>query len=337
MKKVKAKIALAVDSLFHGFAAAEHEITGPQSSSDEAKVVQNIGVGGVFNDLLETKETEAVKELRDKYYRVYRKSDEYLPEYDIITTSNGDKDFVLKGFKKKDSSFFVKHPPVFEEEDCYKLRTIQDNKHVVNKNGFVGVDDELPDDYFGHGLYDYQTTLTVHREEGVIPSFELDKFVTRMVVRNSDVDEKRAKVDLYLPTMASQFGKIDAILISKLHKMYETRDYRANFVEFTGIEWYSDKAWGAKDVELFKYENPKLTTINTFDGSFVLTYICDIVSDGFDLAEQYKTEALDEKYENEAPKKEQIDMYTIERKIERDKKKNKENKDVANENSDRPK
>ena len=73
---------------------------------------------------------------------------------------------------------------------------------------------------------------------------------------------------------------------------------------------------------LFKYKVLNLIGINKYDGSIVLTYLCEIIEDGKDLTEKYKTKELDEKYAIEAPKKETIDIFTYERKLKRDKEKN---------------
>ena len=51
--------------------------------------------------------------------------------------------------------------------------------------------------------------------------------------------------------------------------------------------------------------------------------MCNIIEDGKDLTEKYRTKELDEKYAIEAPKKDTIDIFVYKRKLERDKIKNK--------------
>ena len=121
----------------------------------------------------------------------------------------------------------------------------------------------------------------------------LDKFVTKIVVRKKQ-DINRAFVDFYLPTSASQFGKIDAILVSNLYTMFETKNYRSDLTEFEEIEWYSDKAWNSDDMCLFKYDDINLVDKNVFDGSFVFTFDCHIVSDGESIVEKYMTEEMED-------------------------------------------
>jgi hypothetical protein len=87
------------------------------------------------------------------------------------------------------------------------------------------------------------------------------------------------------------------------------------------IEWFSDKAWNSDDVRLFKYNDIKFIGIDIFDGSFVLSFDCNIVEDGKDLTEKFKTKELDEKYKSESQKHDVVEIFTYSRKMERDEKK----------------
>jgi hypothetical protein len=137
-------------------------------------------------------------------------------------------------------------------------------------------------------------------------------------------------VDLYFSIYASQFGKVDAILVSNLHRMFDEKNLRSDLTDFVSIEWYSDKAWNSEDVCHFKYDDVKLINIDIFDGNFVLTFDCNIVKDGVDLAEKFKTEELDEKYANEEAKHEAVDIFTLQRKMKRDEEKQKNDIDLDN-------
>lgn len=310
-KKIKTEATLLWHSLFHGMAAADAVMTQQTGGGNGVEINQQVKGGGVLQDLLDQKETQQVVEIRDKYYRILKEAD----KYSVTVTGNVGEDgiddenaMMFATAKKKTIADFMKHPPVFEEKG-YTLRTIQDNKHIANNNGIIGLNETIESNYFSTGLYDYQTTLTVERGE-FIPRFELDKFVTRMVVKNQDGTD-RAHVDFYLPTIASQFGKIDAILIANLNRMIAEKNFRSDIVDFKTIEWYSDKAWNSDDVCLFKYDDCHPVDMCVFDGSFVITFDCHIVNDGKYLPEKFKTKELDEKYASEAPKRDGIDIFTI--------------------------
>lgn len=314
LKKIYYNLKLLWHSIFYGMSGAEKIINAPGSTLNEVEVIQKQTGGGVFADMLEEKQTQQVKETVDAYYRVYKEADNW--DTSSITILGEDEEGVIFGnttrLRKKNKTDFMKHPPIFNPDNL-EIRTIQDNKHLEDKYN------TNPNQYFK-----YETTLKVFRDN-FTPRFEIDKIVKKMVVREYSKDI--ALVDLYIPSEASQFGKIDAIVISNIYSLKNEEKYKSDLVDFIGFEWYSDKGWNTEDVCLFKYEVIDLIGINIFDGSFVLTYNCKIIENGKDLTEKYKTKELDEKYLMEAPKTENVDVFAYARKIERDKEKNK-NKEI---------
>ena len=319
VKKIWYKLKLFWHGLFYGMSGAEKVFKGAVKTYEGIEVSQQQMGGSVFADLLEEKQTQQVKETVDAYYRIYKEADKWDTssltmdidhETGEIAFRNTDK------VKKKTKVDFMKMPEIFNPDNL-KVRTIQDNKHFEDKYN------DNP-----AFLYKYETTLRVFRDE-FTPRFEIDKIVKKMVVRETTVDGK-ALVDLYVPSEASQFGKIDAIVISNLHSLKNEKRYKSDLIDFIGFEWYSDKGWNTEDVCLFKYNVVDLIGINVFDGSIVLTYFCNIVEDGKDLSEKFKTKELDEKYSTEAPKREDIDIFTYTRKMERDKNKKNNELDLDN-------
>ena len=315
LRKIWYKLKLIWHGLFYGLSGAEKFFNGVTNQSDGIEVTQRQSGGGVFADLLEEKQTQEVKETIDTYYRVYKKSDEY--DTSVIKIIGEDENGVIfapiNRLKKKTKADFIQCPPIFNPDGANVI-TIQDNKHYE--------DNYNTNPSF---LYKYETTLKVSREE-FTPRFEIDKIVKKIVVREHNYG--KVLVDLYVPSEASQFGKIDAIVISNLYSLKNEKKYKSDLIDFIGFEWVSDKAWNTEDIRLFKYKVNDLIGINIFDGSFVLTYYCDIIENGSDLTEKYKTKELDEKYAKEAPKRDDIDIFTYSRKMERDKK----NKEIDLEN-----
>lgn len=317
IKKLYYKLRLLWHSIFYGMSGAEKLINTPGTAVNSIEVMQKQMGGSVFADMLEEKQTQQVVETVDAYYRIYKEADKW--DTSSIKIIGEDEDGVIFGntarLKKKTKTDFMKHPPVFNPDD-FKIRTIQDNKHLEDKYN------TNPSQ-----LFKYETTLKVLRDN-FTPRFELDKIVKKMVVREHS--KELALVDLYIPSEASQFGKIDAIIISNLHSLRNEKRYKSDLTDFLGFEWFSDKGWNTDDVCLFKYEVIDLIGINLFDGSFVLTYYCRIVEDGKDLTEKYKTKELDEKYLLEAPKSDKVDIFAYARKIERDKQKKNNEIDLDN-------
>ena len=83
---IKGRLQLLWHSLFRGMSAADNIIKAPVGSDHSVEVVQQINNGGVFDDMLQQKETQRVIETRDKYYRVLKEADLILAE-DTRTSS----------------------------------------------------------------------------------------------------------------------------------------------------------------------------------------------------------------------------------------------------------
>ena len=328
LNKFKGNLQLFWHSLFRGMAAADTVINAPVGGENASEIVQQMKAGGVFDDMLQQKETQQVKEMRDKYYRILREADKW--DASNITIVSEDEDGVTFGnidsVRKKTKTDFMKHSPVLNIGD-YPLRTIQDNKCFQKKSNLAsGFNAVFDPEMTPNGLTDYDTTITIERD-GITPRFFLEKYAKKVVVRNNG---SRAFVDLYFSIYASQFSKVDAILVSNLYKIFEEKNFRSDLTDFVSIEWYSDKAWNSEDVCHFKYDDMNFVDINVFDGNFVLTFDCNIVKNGVDLAEKFKTKELDEKYEKEEAKHEAVDIFTLQRKMKRDEEKTNGDIDVNN-------
>lgn len=312
IKRFYDRIKLFFYSFFVGLNKADKLITSQVDSSNGIEVINTkTNNENVFSNMLEQKQTQQVKEMVDSHYRIYRESNKY------DTSSMKIIGFYDDGFpifdtsqklSKKSVGDFLQHPPVFNPDDL-KIITIQDNRH-------------LEDNYeTSKALYTYDTTLKVVRDN-FTPRFKIEKLVKKMVVR--ECDKNKVLVDLYLPSEASQFGKIDAIVVSNLHNLKDSNTYKSDLTDLMEMSWFSDKAWNTEDILLFKYKVSELIGINIYDGNFVLTYVCDIIENGKDLTEQHRTKELDEKYKNNSPKQKGVDIFAYERKLKRDKEKNKD-------------
>ena len=318
MTKVVNDARLFWHSLFYGLRAADSVMQNQTSGEDGVEINKQVKPSGPYADMLEQKVTKEVEELRDKHYRVLKEAD----KYDVGTltlTEDETGNLTFSGtVKKKTKADFMKHAVVFEKEGPYRLRVIQDNKLYEKEGMFNNV-------YEPKGLYDYDTLLTIDRGD-IIPRFEIEKFTKKVVVRNV-LGTDRAEVDFYLPTDAGQFTKTDAILVSNLYTMFETKNLKSDITDINGIEWNSDKAWNADDLNLFKYDDIKPLEINVFDGNFVITFDCHVVFDGKDITEKFKTKELDEKYKYQAPKDGPTDIMAASRRTKKE-----ENKEIDTDN-----
>lgn len=313
-----AKARILWHSLFYGMKAADaaiqSQVNGEESGTE---INEKVKPTGVFADMLEQKVTKEVEELRDKNYRVLKEADKYTAEgmtlsEDVIINEKGEEETILTfkgGVTKKTKADFMKHPPVYETEDT-QLILIQDVKQYEKNSMFV---DERP-----KGLYDFDTNIEIKRS--FIPRFEIEKFAKKIVIRKYG-RQWRSFIDIYLPTEASQFGKIDAILISNLYTLFKNPETKMDIVEFDSIAFYTDHAWNSDDFCKYEYENPRLVAVNIFDGSFVLTFDAAVVAEGEDLSAKYKTKELDEKYEAKAVKDTGVNIFAAERRAKAEEKK----------------
>lgn len=311
LDRLKVNSRILWHSLFYGMKAAD-DIINKQSNGEEGQEVnQQVKPGGVFADMLEQKVTQEVVEMRDKYYRILKEADLYKPDdlsltEEVIINDEGKEVTILNfkgGVKKKSKEDFVKHPPVYEPEGT-KVILIQDVKHFEKSTMFTI---DIP-----NGLYDYETNIDIERD--FTPRFEIEKFAKKIVIRKYG-REWRSYIDMYLPTEASQFGKIDAILISNLYTIFKEKNYRMDITDFSKISFCTDHAWNSHDFCKYEYSNPQLVDVNIFDGSFVLTFDACVVVEGEDLSEKFKTKELDEKYKYNAPKSNTIDLFTAKRHV----------------------
>ena len=326
MKRAVNDAKLFWHSLFYGLRAADSVMQNQTSGEGGVEINEQVKPSGPYADMLEQKVTKEVEELRDKHYRVLKEADKYdastltLVEEDIINEQGQVETIVTfkGGVRRKTKEDFMKHAVVFEKKGDYLLRVIQDNKQYEKESMFNNC-------YMPKGLYDYDTLITVDRGD-IIPRFEIEKFTKKIVVRNV-IGTDRAEVDFYLPSDAGQFTKTDAILVSNLYTMFETKNLKSDITDIRGFEWNCDKAWNADDLSLFKYDDVKPLEINVFDGNFVITFDCHIVEDGKDITEKFRTKDLDEKYKYQAPKNGPTDIMAASRRAEKE-----ENKEIDTDN-----
>lgn len=279
------RIRLFFTAFFRGLRSADETMLRQANGVDgSAEITQKASAGGVFNDMLRQEETQRVKEMRDRYYRIFKEADKYHVDVRII--GEGDNEVFQAEARKKNLLDYSRHCDVLMREG-ETLEVIQDNWHMDSGNLIEG----LPK------LYDYITTLDIKRD-GYKTRFDIEKFATKIVVKT--IANGRKVVDLYFPTMASQFGKIDAIFISALNKVFQDKPKRVDFFVFDEMDFVTDRAWGKDDICAYAFEDIHYAGLDIYDGQFVASFDCKATMDGVYLAEKYKTEEVDKKYAEHA-------------------------------------
>lgn len=317
IKNVRTKLVIFFHSLFFGLKGGDEIITESANygTGTDSNVTQKKVYDDVLADFLDGKETQRVVEMRDEYYRVFKESDKYEVSVNGLFDENGEDldGEVTVETKRKVKSDFLKRIEVYNPENL-KVRTIQDCKMIP----IIGNYDAIT--LITVAEHDQMVpNITVERD-GFTPRFELERYANKVVVRT--IDDKKCFVDFYTTIYASQFGKIDALFIAELNRIREKNLMRSDTTSFKTIDFVSDKAFNTDDLCEFKYTNPKYKSINIFDGNFVLTFECDVVLDGYDITEKYKTDEVTKNYEEKAPKGKSQDIFAVNRRVENDEKNN---------------
>ena len=288
LNKIRFNCSILFNSWFRGMKSADDKTMGvmKEGKSVDNAIEEQIQEQGVLNDLLRGEVTQEVMELRDSNYRVLKHADDYS------YLGNGN-------VVKKVQNMLQQDLKVFNPEE-YKILVIQDNKLIVK--GVIEASESYNLDKEGDTVKDDNNiSYTIKIERDVFPRFLIEKYVKKIVVRESD-DEHKLTIDLYCSSYARQFNPTDSLFINEMMNIYGKKVKNIDTVDIDALEFVTDKAYGVDDITLYRFENMVYQGMNMYDKDFVITYKAYPVCDGIDLTEQYKTKEMDEKYATNAPK-----------------------------------
>lgn len=323
-RSIKDQITMLWDSLMHGLKGGDLMITQQASLGSNSEIVkENVG-GTVWDDLVAGKETQQVKEFRDRYYRILKEADKYkvsvegmareTGDYELDSSSSGNDAGLSASANKKSLSDYAIKIPLYNPEK-YEIRVIQENKKIPKYSSF-GVDTDmlkLPDSELE------ETTIDITRK-GFTPRFKIEKYAKKIVIRKSNKKATDCLFDLYVSSMAGQFSKIEALFIAEMTKLMNGDYHNSDTVDYDTVKFYTSKASLCEDLCYFELNNIEFKEINVFDGNFVLTFHANIVSDGIDMIQKHRMKEVDEKYLDGAPNKDSVDINAALRRIEKDNK-----------------
>lgn len=302
MRKLWLKLKLTFFYLFQGLISADKLIRN--SREDEINVGTNVEQQqeqqSVYKDLLKGELTEEVKELRHEMYYSERRSHEYV--------YNGG------GSSKKNTLFDYKG--LVEKSDGNPITLVLMNKQIVNGlcddgvaifDGKVGVSSDLQEPFkipISKGDEKYSFNI----ERTFIPRFRLEKYTSKLVVKNVIEKPGKALIDFYVPEYRQQFNNITKFFTSELDKIYQG-DVKSDMLDFNKVSFITKNCYGAPDLFLFEYTNLNFTDIIKFDGHYVLRFYCDIAVNGEDtLTEIYHAPTEEKSKKRERRKNTKIDF-----------------------------
>lgn len=289
-KNIRFSLSIFFHSLFRGMKSADDKTMGV---TREGKIADNaieeqIQEQGVLNDLLRGEVTQEVMELRDSNYRVFRHADDY--QY----LGNGNVVEKVKNMLQDDLKVF--------NPEGYKILLVQDNKLIVK--GFV----ESTENVESEGdvvKEDKDERYTLKIERDVFPRFFIEKWVKKVVVRQGN---ENLKLDLYCSSYARQFNPTDSIFINEMMQIYGKKTRNIDTVDINSLSFITDKAYGAKDLMEYCFDDMKYEGMNMYDKDFVVTYSTNQVFGLTDITDQFKTKEMDEKYATKARKKDALEL-----------------------------
>ena len=265
-------------SMFMGMKTADQKMMGvtKEGKISDTTVEQQLEQDGVYADLLKGEVTQEVKELRDSTYRGYKASFDYK--------------YIGNGNSIKKTTMLSDNINAYNPEDL-DIILVQDNKLIVK--GTKEVIEQMNDANDNIDNSNTEYLLIVERDN--YPRFKLEKFVKKIVVRRYENDYT---IDLYCSIYARQNMPGDSLFITEIKNIMDGKIKPSDTVMIETVEFITDACYGAKDITLYKFGNLNYKEINVYDGNFVITYSGNVICDGLDLTEQYRTAEMDKKYKN---------------------------------------
>lgn len=288
MKKLWFNIKLFFHSLAWGMKSADaiiSESNKDMEGGDPAGIEQHKETKSVYDDLLRGEVTQEVKELRHEMYYAERKSHEY--EYG----GNGRA-------VKRNSMFDYKGN--VEQDDNYEIKIVQENHEDPSSLIDMGIycmgekfelDDKAKEDLRLKNKRDF----TIEIERDFIPSFRLEQYATKLVVKK--IDEAHVMLDVYVPAYSKQFDNNSKMFLKAIEKIYKG-ERRSDIVDFSKLGFISYNAYGTDDLKKYLYKNIILSNVVKFDGSYVLKFCAVPEINGEDLISEFYDKTADEKSKN---------------------------------------
>lgn len=334
INKIKNDAVILTHALFHGLRNADAEMLTQTDGGDgdSIQIQQQMNGGGVLDDLLQNKQTQQVKELRDAYYRLLYESDRYKVKMSFDEDGNITDAVAMKAGDER----WNKHSNV-DESDGYPLRLIQENALIekYSMGDFMIDPTKLnnPDDVskISRNLNiinqnDYDRLLEL-KYDGFRPKIDIHKYVTRIVVKAIPEENNKGIIDLYMSEYPEQFNNIHERVVKQVTDLEAGKLHNPDFIDIQEIHFVTDgKAWNCSPGMEFALENVQFIGAHKWDGNFVLKFKGDWKINCVSVGEKFRTKELDEKYEKKALKHEgTIDLFTAQRHIN-------DNKEIKAEN-----
>lgn len=280
LKKITNWLYLTWVGLFYGLKSTDKEIF-TQSGIDMGGGIsmdEEMHTNRISHDLLAGKETQAVKELRYRTYQVDRESKNYEYFSPYLATK-----------REKQDSKFVK----FENEDNLPIITVQNNTVDVK-----GVLESLKEVDRLSDKPEY--TIKITRSKGFLPRYRIEEYTKRLVVKELEKNTK-AILDFYVSMYPNEEDVKSKGFVNEIKRIKENGT-RSDIIDLKTVYFITNHAYLLDDMIEFKFNEITFKDIKEFDGHYIISFISNIVINGKDLVETFKSKTMEEKYKNKERK-----------------------------------
>lgn len=267
--------------LFWGLKSTDKEIF-TQSGIDMGGGIsmdEEMHTNRVSQDLLAGKETQAVKELRYRTYKVDREAKTY--EYFSPTLA-------LKREEKLDSKFVS-----YENEENLPVITVQNNFPITE-----GVLEGL--NQVNGQTHKTEYWIKLIRNKGFLPRYRLEEYTKRLVVREYEKDIK-AVLDFYVTKYPNDKDLKSKGFVREIEHVMND-NLRSDVLMIKNVSFITSHAFNQYDMLLYEFNNLVYRYVKEFDGHYVISFLSDIVKNGEDLTDKFKNQQMEKKYADKEKK-----------------------------------
>jgi hypothetical protein len=290
--KLNRNIQIGATALFHGMKNTETDILGQKGgeASNAISIQEQIKSKNLGEALMNEEVSEEVQELRYMTYLVSQESKKY--EY----LSNG---FTIeKDFKKLNN---------IENADNFPFILRQRNE-VIEKT-LKGLYDDIAKGKTWKTIDQYIASEDFNKAERrlkfgrtFITSFQLEQFVTQVVIKKVPDVENKYLLDLYVSIYPNEDISFSIAFLKDVKQVMETGIKSYNLSFFDTFSFITNDAHHVDDLLLYVFNNIEFKKVVEYDGSYVIKYYADAEVFGENLIAKYYSKTLVEKYKNKEKK-----------------------------------
>jgi hypothetical protein len=246
--------------------------------SDDTQQVQRHRQGMLSDDLMQGRVTEEVKMLRHRMYKILDESSKIKVNFSKDSSGNLTYEMVDRTVvpaKLKGDPF-----------DDYKIELVMDNSDIS-----AGAD--LTSLHPDEAIVEKQI---ICGRNGVNPSFELEQYTSKLFVRY--IEDDLRLLEFYIPKYRDGYDRKTIFLISKLKQILESPWRYSDILDIKTVGFITFNAIGSQDFREFTYTIDKFDKIVEHNGSYIIKFKANVITNGDNVVDKYKHDLLEEKYAN---------------------------------------